>query len=203
MKNANKCLITSLIIIFTNATCKCQQLYGYSDDNITICINEKENKVSGFLTANLYIDDIPKKGIYQSCNIFFSGSFLNLNSSVKIKAYYSLDSSHFTLGEINIDKKSGTCKITLEEPVISCMNIFDLKFGETFNLANPLPIKECRRIKAEKAYFWKEGKREKIYIIKGDFVAIIQEKNNNLIKILYKNKDLKTIEGWIKKSDLE
>jgi hypothetical protein len=94
-------------------------------------------------------------------------------------------------------------KISLTESVISCSNIFDLKFGEVFKMGSPIEIIKCSRVISERAYLWENGKRKKIYLIKGDFVAIIQEKNKSLVKVKYKNKNLQTIEGWIKKSDVE
>lgn len=203
MKDINKYIFILFIFIFTSQNCKSQGLNGFSDENLTICIDKKENKVSGFINANLYVDDRPEKGIYQSCNVYFIGNFLNLDSPFKIQVYNGVESGQFTFGEIIINEKERLIKISLKESVISCSNIFDLKFGEVFKMGSPIEIIKCSRVISERAYLWKNGKRKKIYLIKGDFVAIIQEKNKSLVKVKYKNKNLQTIEGWIKKSDVE
>jgi hypothetical protein len=57
------------------------------------------------------------------------------------------------------------------------------------------------RIFVNKSFIYKEPNvKTKIYLIKGDEVKIVKEENG-FLKIFYFGK--KTIEGWIKKSDVE
>ena len=206
MKNANKCslVLIYLALFFVNIKkCRSQFFQGYSDENLTICIDKKEKKISGFLNANLYVDDNPKLGVYQSCNLFFKGNFNNLESPTEIKFYNNFDFESFTTGNISINEITKICKIILKDQSFSCSNIFDLKSGEVFSLGAPAKIIRCARIVSEKAYFWVNGKRTKTYLLKGDFVAILDENKNTDLKIKFINKNLKTIEGWIKKSDVE
>lgn len=206
MKSASKNLLVLMFscLYFINVQkCRSQNFQGYSNENLTLCIDKKEKKISGFINANLYVDNDTESGVYQSCNLFFKGNFKDLDNSIEISVFNSFELMQFTSGNIIIDEELKTCKISLKDHSISCSNIFDLKSGEIFNLDSPLRLLKCTRILADRSFFWDNGKRKKTYLVKGDFVAIIEEQKNTYLKILYVNKNLITTTGWIKKTDVE
>ena len=139
-------------------------------------------------------------GIYQTCYLFFKGQYKNLHDTININIYDYFDQMPIAKG--NLLCNGNKIFFQTGSSIVSCMNTFDFQDGESFELIKSISIRFCSRIKNNKSFFYKEKRITNKYLAKGDFVSIL-DITNNLYLIQYINKNGKTIEGWIKKSDVE
>jgi len=137
-------------------------------------------------------------GIYQTCYLFFKGQYKNLHDTINIYDYFD----QMPIAKGNLLCNGNKIFFQTGSSIVSCMNTFDFQDGESFELIKSISIRFCSRIKNNKSFFYKEKRITNKYLAKGDFVSIL-DITNNLYLIQYINKNGKTIEGWIKKSDVE
>lgn len=173
---------------------------GLYSDCLVLSVNKSSNQVSGYVWRYIYNDDNPSLGIYQTCYLFFKGNYTNLQDTIKINIYNSFDSKSIANG--NLYCIGNKMFFQINANIISCMNAFDFKNGELFELKKGISLLFCSRIKANKAFFYIDKKRLNNHLIKGDFISI-SKTSNDLYLVHYIDKNGKTIEGWIKKNDVE
>jgi hypothetical protein len=79
---------------------------------------------------------------------------------------------------------------------------FDILFGKIHNgVQEPIQIKIIKISKS--IIFSKPNKPTKMYLIKGEEIEILKEDKDWFKFLYYNQKSKKTIEGWIKKTDVE
>jgi len=202
VSNQKKGKITLFIIVglFLIRQSNAQVKSGLYSNSLMFSINQESSQVSGYLWRYVYNNDDPKLGIYQTCYLFFKGQYKNLHDTIKIDIYDYFNTVPISKG--NLLCNNNEIFFQTNSNIISCMNVFDFQGGEFFELTKSISIKFCSRIKVIKSFIYNEKRKVTNSLTKGDFVSVLDIKNG-LCLIQYIDKNGKTIEGWIKKSDVE
>ena len=193
-----KITLTILLGLFLICQGNAQVKSGLYSNCLIFSVNQESNQVSGYLWRYIYNDDNPKLGIYQTCYLFFKGQYKNLHDTINIYDYFD----QMPIAKGNLLCNGNKIFFQTGSSIISCMNTFDFQDGESFELTKSISIMFCSRIKISKSFFYKEKRKTNEYLTKGDFVSIL-DIMNDLYLVQYIDNTGKTIEGWIKKSDVE
>lgn len=167
-------------------------------EEVKISIDSVSNSFTGILQSEM--------GLF-SCTVFFTGKMIkNDAGKYMVTAYpFGLSDGAGYPGtlEFREGKKghNGSIKLQLSESG-SCQNMIDFKQGVFFDFEKMVPYLHFSMIKSKKATSYtnsSEASPKKGYLVQGDFVNIIAEKDG-FCNISYAKKP--TYKAWIRKSDL-
>lgn len=153
--------------------------------------------------------EVSDKNTTKKCEFYVKGT-IEPEKEESILTIYSNDYQLLTYGFIknsSLKANDGIIEFRLEKNIQQCQEIMPNlvgKEGLSFSKKWDNNWKEVRLIKAPKAYFYNsrnDTQPTKIYVIKGDFVGVI-EKNSSWVKAEYITTKNKVISGWLRKSDL-
>ncbi len=174
-------------------------------DSMKIGFDPQNNLLTGYFKEW----EITENKDSKKCEFYFQGTIEDSKEESTL-AMYSSDYQLLTHGFIknsSLKSNSGMIEFRLEKNIQQCNLIMPnliSKQGLSFSKKWDNNWKEVRLIKTSKAYFYQTRNDKlptKIYVIKGDFVGII-EKNESWVKAEYITAKNKVISGWLRKSDL-
>lgn len=145
------------------------------------------------VSETIYFNVFQRDTIYNKC-VCIPTNYLLLPKDLKeTLSEYDLP------GGIILEKKNFVSSRVFDD--IQTLDFLEIRNTKFFIMSNSLKPQNYRKIMVNKSYIFREPKkRTNSYLVKGNEVEIIKEKDNWL-KIRYQGK--KIIEGWIKKSDIE
>lgn len=191
-----------ILLMFVPAVVSAQS--GFYD-SMKIGFDPQNNLLTGYFKEW----EITENRDSKKCEFYFKGTIEDSKEESTL-AIYSNDYQLLTHGFINnssLKSNSGMIEFRLEKNIQQCNLIMPnliSKQGLSFSKKWDNNWKEVRLIKTSKAYFYQTRNDKlptKIYVIKGDFVGII-EKNESWVKAEYITAKSKVISGWLRKSDL-
>jgi hypothetical protein len=173
---------------------------GEYDNSLKIAYDSKSKKVSGYYENYTGWDEETKSARF-SCIFYIEGTIVDKN--VIIKTYFPEDKNEDSIeGRIEIVNNE-TIYIILPEEHIGCWNVQHFADKpEKFELVKQFNWIQIRYIDTNKSYFHKDksnSKKQKSYLIKGDFVYV-EKIEGDWFFCSYIGK--KTTNGWLKVSDL-
>lgn len=166
-------------------------------DNTLLGFDESTKIVTGYFFDSRGDGDISP---VFNCSFFFTG--LAGESEIQLLILQPTIQSRSSHGKLILRTVNGKAaiRITLEEEQPGCMNVYpkdELRNDDLF-LKHIMQWKQVRLISKTKAFFAKIPSQSAItkrYVVKGDVVSIIEEKNGWARAVFRSGKS--TTEGWL------
>lgn len=168
-------------------------------DNTVLGFDEDTKIVTGYFFDSRGDGDISP---VFNCSFFFSGVVRNTEVKLAvIQPTIQSDTSHGKLIFHTVGGKAAI-RIILEEEQPGCMNVYpkDELRNDELVLNKKMPWKKILIVSKSKAFFAKTPSKAAItkrYVVKGDVVGMIEEKNGWVHTVFRSRKS--TTEGWLTK----
>jgi len=174
---------------------------GIYDDYFFLGYNDSSRKLSGYIDYQPY--QKVSGSIQIGCRFYIIGIPGLQANSFNLTVYFNTDSSVKRKGTLKVQKDKVYLKI--DDIVPSCSSVMDFTGdkGAMFTLSEPRKFFDLGMVEKEKTFIYNKSgntiEKLKKYLVKGDYVNILQEEEGwLLIEFIGK----KVSRGWIKKEDI-
>lgn len=192
-------LMTYLLVCASNQLFGQRIQSGEYEFGLNLAFDTKSNKITGYFENYTGYDEQTKEPRF-SCIFYIVGTLSD--SQFSIETFYPNEKEDHIKGNIQLINET-TINIQLNEDHGGCWNV--QHFAEEkvkFSLEKSFAWTQIRFVTSDKAYFYSNKSietKQKVYVIKNDFVAVEKIEGDWAYCTFY---DTKISKGWIKLSDL-
>ena len=196
-----KSFLTAIVLVWlTNISFGQTIKSGDYDSGLKLAFDSKTKKLTGYFESYTGWDEETKNPMF-SCIFYIEGTVDN--NKFKVLTYYPEYKSDDTIsGQIEIIN-GNTLKIKLPSEHGGCWNV--QHFADepvSFAIERKTEWTQIKYVIKNKTYFYSEkseGKKQKAYLVKNDFVCVDKTEGDWTYCTFYGNRITK---GWIKTQDL-